>query len=175
MRRILCHYVYSHLYPVLAYQIRFFITTPIQHSTVHIFLYTPVQIDAPCRLEAHYAGNKKCLIVLHSTAAPLTTEHEDVSTCTTRMYSSITFYAQDPALKIVHPDREGLSTHVQREYLVGPLCVEPCFTKDLPMSPRFSPTFFYRDSNSVFLQAHLCTAVGSISRTLCSKLFVSRA
>ena len=34
---------------------------------------------------------------------------------------------------------------------------------DTPISPRFSPTIFYRDANSVFLhvQAHLlCTAVG---------------
>ena len=32
-------------------------------------------------------------------------------------------------------------------------------TKNLHISPRFSPTIFYRDANSVFLLAHLCTAV----------------
>ena len=46
---------------------------------------------------------KKCVIVLHSTA-PLTTKHEYVSThilLISRMYSSSTFYAQNPALEIV--------------------------------------------------------------------------
>ena len=37
----------------------FFIAGQIQHRTVHNFLYTPAQVDAPCRLEAHYARNKK--------------------------------------------------------------------------------------------------------------------
>ena len=85
-------------------RLRFFIDKQIQHSTtVHSFLHTPPQIiDEPCRTEAHYPRNLKCLIVLHSTAAPLTTEHEEVfSRCTTRMYSS-TFYAQNAALEIAH-------------------------------------------------------------------------
>ena len=45
--------------------------------------------------------------------------------------------------------------------------------------PRFSPTIFYRDANSVLLQilAHLSTAVsiGSMRRTPCLKLFVRGA
>ena len=57
----------------------------------------------------------------------------------------------------------------------NPLCAASCITKDLPISPRFSPTIFYRDANSVLLQAHLCTVVGSMRRTLCSKLFIRRA
>ena len=44
-------------------------------------------------------------------------------------------------------------------------------TKNLHISPRFSPTIFYHDANSVLLLAHL----GSMRRTLCSKLFVRRA
>ena len=32
-------------------------------------------------------------------------------------------------------------------------------TKNLHISPRFSPTILYRDANSVLLLAHLCTAV----------------
>ena len=32
-------------------------------------------------------------------------------------------------------------------------------TKNLHISPRFSPTIFYRDANSVLLPANLCTAV----------------
>ena len=31
--------------------------------------------------------------------------------------------------------------------------------KNLPISPRFSPTIFYQDANSVLLLAHFCTAV----------------
>ena len=57
----------------------------------------------------------------------------------------------------------------------NPLCAASCVTKDLPISLRFPPTIFYRDANSVLLQAHLCTAVGSMRRTLCSKLFIRRA
>ena len=44
----------------------------------------------------------------------------------------------------------------------NPLCVEPsCVTKVFSIFPRFSPTIFYRDANSVLLQilAYLCTAV----------------
>ena len=43
-------------------------------------------------------------------------------------------------------------------------------TKNLHISPRFSPTVFYHDAKSVLL-AHL----DSMHRTLCSKLFVRRA
>ena len=88
--------------------------SPGKFSTLQctFFLYSPAQIDAACRLEAHYARNKKCLFVLHSTAAPLTTEHEEgVSTCTTRMYSSI-FYAQNPALEIVHQQSVNVYLHI---------------------------------------------------------------
>ena len=50
-------------------------------------------------------------------------------------------------------------------------------TKNLHISPRFSPTIFYRDVNPVLLLAHLCTAVliGSMRRTLCSKFSVRKA
>ena len=50
-------------------------------------------------------------------------------------------------------------------------------TTNFHISPRFSPTIFYCDVNSVLLLAHLCTAVliGSMRRTLRSKLFVRRA
>ena len=70
--------------------------------------------------------------------------------------------------------REGLyNENVQQ----NPLCAASCVTKDIHISPRFSPAFFYRDENSVLLLAHLCTAIviGSMRRTLCSKLFMMRA
>ena len=62
----------------------------------------------------------------------------------------------------------------------NPLCVESsCVTKVFSIFPRFSPTIFYRDTNSVLVQilAHLCTAVliGFMRRTMCLKLFVRRA
>ena len=59
----------------------------------------------------------------------------------------------------------------------NPLCAASCVTKDVHISPRFSPAFFYRDANSVLILAHLCTAVligSSMRRTLCSKLFMMR-
>ena len=63
-----------------------------------------------------------------------------------------------------------------------PLCVESsCVTKVFSIFPRFSPTIFSLDANSVLLQilliAHLCTAVLIVSmrRTLCLKLFARRA
>ena len=41
-------------------RLRFFIAGQIQHRTVHRCLYTPAQVDAPCRLlGADYARNKK--------------------------------------------------------------------------------------------------------------------
>ena len=70
--------------------------------------------------------------------------------------------------------REGLfNGNVQQ----NPLCAASCVTKDINISPRFSPAFFYRDANSVLLLAHLCTAVSirSMGRTLCSQLFMMRA
>ena len=62
----------------------------------------------------------------------------------------------------------------------NPLCVESSgVTKVFSIFPRFSPTMFYRDANSVLLQvlAHLSTVVliGSMRRTLCLKLSVRRA
>ena len=36
-----------------------------------------------------------------------------------------------------------------------PQCVASCVTKDLPISPRFPPTIFYRDVNSILLSTPL--------------------
>ena len=46
----------------------------------------------------------------------------------------------------------------------NPLCVKSCVTNELYISFRFSPTIFDPDANSVFLRAHLYTAVDSMSR-----------
>ena len=44
------------------------------------------------------------VLVLHC-ITPLIAEYEGVSTCTARMYSSSTFYVQNPALEIVHQQK----------------------------------------------------------------------
>ena len=49
----------------------------------------------------------------------------------------------------------------------NPLCVESfavCVTKEFAISPRFTPTIFDPDANSVLLRAHPCTAVYSMRR-----------
>ena len=83
------------------------------------------------------------------------------------MYSNSTFYAQNPALEIVDQQEERLSTHTCTKGMfsrLNPLCAASCVTKNI--SPRFSPTVFYRDANSGLLRAHLCTAV---SKALCAE------
>ena len=78
-----------------------------------------------------------------------------------------------PCVRKCSRKREGLlNGNVQQ----NPLCAASCVTKDINISPRFLPVFFYRDANSVLLLACLCTAVliGSMRRTLCSKLFMMR-
>ena len=79
-----------------------------------------------------------------------------------------------PCVRNCSRKREGLfDGNAQQD----PLCAASCVAKDIHIPPRFSPTFFYRDANSVLLLAHLCTAVliRSMRRTLCSKLFMMRA
>ena len=64
-----------------------------------------------------------------------------------------------PCVRNCSREREGLyNGNVQQ----NPLCAAAsCVTKDIPVSPRFSPTFFYPDANSALLRAHLCSAVNS--------------
>ena len=72
-------------------------------------------------------------------------------------------------------EREGLSTHTCPTGMFSrTLYAQHPVTKNLHIWPRFSPTIFYRDVNSVYLLAHLCTTVliGFMRRTLCSKLFM---
>ena len=76
------------------------------------------------------------------------------------------------------PEHEGLSTHT---------CPTGMLSRTFHISPRFSPMTFDSHANSVLLRAHLCTAelllahlctavlIGSMRRTLCSKLFMMRA
>ena len=97
---------------------------------------------------------------------------EGVKVCTTGMsyqlahislYSSITrLYAQNPVFEIVHDESVKVSLHMYNGNVQqNPLCVESCVTNEFSISPRFSPTVFDPDANSVLLRAHLCPAVDS--------------
>ena len=44
-------------------------------------------------------------------------------------------------------EHEGLSTHVQRECSAEPFYAHHSVTKNLHISPRFSPNIFYQDAN----------------------------
>ena len=44
-------------------------------------------------------------------------------------------------------EHEGLSTHVQRECSAKPFYAHHSVTKNLHISPRFSPIIFYQDAN----------------------------
>ena len=46
----------------------------------------------------------------------------------------------------------------------NPLCLESCVSEEFSTSPRLSRTIFGTDANSVFLRAHLCTAVDLMRR-----------
>ena len=61
-----------------------------------------------------------------------------------------------PCVRNCSRKREGLLNGNLQQ---NPLCAASCVTKDIRISPRFSPAFFYRDANSVLLLAHFCTAV----------------
>ena len=87
----------------------------------------------------------------------------------TPFYSSINrLYAQNPAFEIVHDESVKVHPHMYNGNVQqNPLCVESCVNKEFAISPRFSPTIFDPDANSVFLRAPLCTAVDSMRRKLC--------
>ena len=87
------------------------------------FLYTPVQIDEPCRLEAQYARNKKCLFCIAQQQHHLL-QSMKVFLHVPRDYKVLirSLRRQDPALEIVHPDREGLSTHTTY-YILHTYCI----------------------------------------------------
>ena len=88
--------------------------------------------------------------------------------------SAVDAMRRKPCVRNCSRKREGLyNGNVQQ----NPLCAASCVTKDIHISPRFSPAFFYLDANSVLLLGHLGTAVliRSMRRILCSKLFMMRA
>ena len=75
-------------------------------------------------------------------AAPLSTEHEGVSTYTTRMYSS-TFYAQNPALEIVDQQSVNFYLHMYNGNIQhSPLCAEFFVSRIFPSLPGSRLRFF---------------------------------
>ena len=77
-------------------------------------------------------------------------------------------YAQNHVFDIVHDESVKVYLHMYNGNVQqNPLCVESCVTKEFSISPRFSPTIFDPDANSVLLRAHLCTAVDSMCRKSC--------
>ena len=131
----------------------------------------------------------------------------------TPFYSKINrLYAQNSGFEIVREESVKVYLHMHNGNVQqNPPCVESCVTNGFSISPRLWPTMFDPDANSVLLRAHLCTAVdfmcrkacvrkcsrerkglyngnvllthlytaavliGSMRRTLCSKLFMVRA
>ena len=68
----------------------------------------------------------------------------------TPLYSSIIkLYAQKPVFEIVHDEHVKVYLHMYNGNIQqNPLCVESCVTKEFSISPRFSPTIFYRYANN---------------------------
>ena len=89
----------------------------------------------------------------------------------TYFYSGIyTLYAQNHVFEIVQDESVRVYPHMYNGNVQhNSLCVESCVTKELSMSPRCSPAFFYSDANSVLLRAHICTAVDSMRRKFCGR------
>ena len=65
-----------------------------------------------------------------------------------------------PCVRNCSREREGLYDGSVQQ---NPLCAASCVTKNIPISPRLSPTIFDPDANSVLLRAHLCPATDSKS------------
>ena len=123
----------------------------------------------------------------------------------TSLYSSINrLYAQNPGFEIIREESVKVYLHMHNGNVQqNPICVESCVTKECSISPRpdtnsvllrahlctavdsMCKKNYVRNclrereglhSGHVLLE-HLCTAVliGSMRRTLCSKLFLMRA
>ena len=79
-----------------------------------------------------------------------------------------TKHAKNPVFGIVHDESVKIYLHMYNwNVQQNPLCLKSCVTNEFYISFRFSPTIFDLDANSVFLRAHLCTAVDSMRRKPC--------
>ena len=80
------------------------------------------------------------------------------SALTTRLCTAVDSMRRKPCVRNCSRGREVLYNGSVQQ---NPLCAPSCVTKDIPISPRLSPTIFDPDANSVLLRAHLCPAVDS--------------
>ena len=79
-----------------------------------------------------------------------------------------TQHAKNPVFEIVHDESVKVYLHMYNGNVQqNPLCVKSCVTKEFSISLRFLPTIFYPVANSVFLGAHLYTAIDSTRRNSC--------
>ena len=121
--------------------------------------------------------NPLCAASCHneSSCIPPVLAYEFLSRCNfstttnTLLYSSINrLYRRTLCSKLFVKESVKVYLHMHNGNVQqNPLCVESCVTKDFSISPRFSPTMFDSDANSVLLRAHLCTAVDSTRRKPC--------
>ena len=67
-----------------------------------------------------------------------------------------TQHAMNLVFDIVHDESVKVHLHLYNGNVQqNPLCVKSCVTEKFYIPPRFSPTIFDPDANSVFLRAHL--------------------
>ena len=105
---------------------------------------------------------------------PGTIFHRDANSTSTPLYSSMNrLYAQNPVFEIVHDKSVKVYLHMYKGNVQqNPLCVESCVTKEFSISPRFSPTSFDPDANSVPYSTPLYSSSRPYAqKTLFSKLF----
>ena len=108
MRNILCHKKCSHLSPVPACDF----LSPGKFSTLQctVFYTLQAKLMHPADKNLTNLAIKNVFVVLHSTAASLTTEHEGISTCTTRMhtgYSNRRYFQHAHFIPIVGVGKRG--------------------------------------------------------------------
>ena len=113
-------------------------------------------------------------LLAHLSAAVLTGSKNHslntvVNTSTPFFYSSINrLYAQNPVFEMVREESVKVCLHMHNGNVQQNLpCIESCVANGFSISHRLSPTMFDPDANSVL--------IGSMRRTLCSKLFMVRA
>ena len=161
-----CHNESSHISPVLAYDFLSrckFITptsTPLYSSINRLYAQNPVfEIVRVESVKVHlhmYNGNiqqnplcvEPCVTKEFSISprfAP-TMFDPDANLVLLRAHlcTAIDAMHRKPWVRNCSRERKGLyNGNVQQ----NPLCAASCVTKETPISPRFSPTFFYRRAN----------------------------
>ena len=124
-----------------------------------------VQQNPSCAASCHNESSHLSPVLAYDFLSRCKFSTSSTSTSTS-LYSSINrLYVQNPVFEIVREESVKVYLHMYNGNVQqNPLCVESCVTKEFSISPRFSPTMFDPDANSVLLRAHLCTGVDSMRR-----------